>query len=222
MKKVLTITCVCVLTTWVQTHGAPTVYDVLSLVYKLCATKDLLLKQNIECLEEHLSKKQSHIGLSAEPTERNQTPDFSVVNPETYRCSSGGPSHTGAPPAIQVTPSLHNCFAEESINTTKWTETPEQSVEDIVKAFCLRSTFIFQWQETQQKTPLPITMIIGLTALRRMACVIQELHRPLPTWIFAFSKCFSYADVKKVPSCGKCSVRQRMKMLSSSRMNLNE
>ncbi|XP_076362633.1 uncharacterized protein LOC143253158 isoform X2 [Tachypleus tridentatus] len=178
MKKVLTITCVCVLTTWVQTHGAPTVYDVLSLVYKLCATKDLLLKQNIECLEEHLSKK--------------------------------------------VTPSLHNCFAEESINTTKWTETPEQSVEDIVKAFCLRSTFIFQWQETQQKTPLPITMIIGLTALRRMACVIQELHRPLPTWIFAFSKCFSYADVKKVPSCGKCSVRQRMKMLSSSRMNLNE
>ncbi|XP_022240052.1 uncharacterized protein LOC111085500, partial [Limulus polyphemus] len=152
MEKLVVILYVCVLTTWVRTHRAPTVYDVLSLVYKLCATKDL--RQNIECLEEHLSKK--------------------------------------------VTPSLHHCFPGESIDTTKRTKTPKHSVEDIVKVLCLRSTFVFQWRETHQKTPLPLTMVIGLTALRRMACVIEEVHRPLSTWEFAFSKCFAYESVKKV------------------------
>ncbi|XP_076352549.1 uncharacterized protein LOC143247730 isoform X3 [Tachypleus tridentatus] len=33
---------------------------------------------------------QSHIRLSAQPTEGNRTADFSVVNPETYRCTSRG------------------------------------------------------------------------------------------------------------------------------------
>ncbi|XP_076368070.1 calcium homeostasis modulator protein 6-like isoform X2 [Tachypleus tridentatus] len=37
---------------------------------------------------------QSHIGLSAQPTEGNRIPDFRVVNPETYRCTIGGQSAT--------------------------------------------------------------------------------------------------------------------------------
>ncbi|XP_022257067.1 uncharacterized protein LOC106472822 isoform X2 [Limulus polyphemus] len=57
MKTVVVLVCLTILTTEIWTRQVPTIYDVLSLVYKLCAINELHLKEKVKCLEERLSKK---------------------------------------------------------------------------------------------------------------------------------------------------------------------
>ncbi|XP_076335220.1 uncharacterized protein LOC143238677 [Tachypleus tridentatus] len=57
MKPIVFLAYLTILTTEIRTHQVPTVYDVLSLVYKLCATNELQVETKVERLEERLAKK---------------------------------------------------------------------------------------------------------------------------------------------------------------------
>ncbi|XP_076344363.1 uncharacterized protein LOC143244122 isoform X2 [Tachypleus tridentatus] len=156
MKTVIVVLCVTLLALEHETHQISTVYDVLSLVYKLCATKEVDLKKKMACLEGRLSN--------------------------------------------NVTRAFHCCFSgHPSVGTTNRSD----QLERIVTTACFNSTFVRQWLEKHRKAPLPLTTVISLAALGRMACVIGEVQRPLPTWKLAFSKCFPREDYATDPEFRK-------------------
>ncbi|XP_076363423.1 uncharacterized protein LOC143253434 isoform X2 [Tachypleus tridentatus] len=143
MKPIVFLAYLTILTTEIRTHQVPTVYDVLSLVYKLCATNELQVETKVGCLEERLAKK--------------------------------------------VTPAFQQCFrgvlTEAGVNKNNQT----LHVERLITTLCFQSTFVPQWLTKYHKAPTPLTTVISLTALGRMACVIGEIQRPLVVWKLAFS-----------------------------------
>ncbi|XP_076344364.1 uncharacterized protein LOC143244122 isoform X3 [Tachypleus tridentatus] len=119
-----------------------------------------------------------------------------------------------------VTRAFHCCFSgHPSVGTTNRSD----QLERIVTTACFNSTFVRQWLEKHRKAPLPLTTkkllfndflenhryvikhfkVISLAALGRMACVIGEVQRPLPTWKLAFSKCFPREDYATDPEFRK-------------------
>lgn len=111
----------------------PTLYDVLQLVYQVCATEGESRFRNLECVSYHMG--------------------------------------------TEVADSMHRCM----------TESNNQSAID---HFCEQLTHVEAWTAKHSSPPEKLTTVMGLAALGRMACVLGDVHRPLPMWQAAFSKCF--------------------------------
>ncbi|XP_067119625.1 uncharacterized protein [Centruroides vittatus] len=149
-------------TSHVGRSNMPNIYDILSLIYRLCSVNEGVTYSNLECLDQHM-----------------KTEVAKKLNNCFARTKSEDSGIFGStPPDKNETDEIKNDTNDKRHQKTN------------VDYICEQFTKVSQWSAKHPKPPDALTKVIGLGAVGRMICVMGIVQRPLDAWENAFSECF--------------------------------
>lgn len=147
----------------------PNIYDILSLIYRLCSAVDEGVSySNLECLDQHMKTE---------------------VAKKLNNCFARVKSEDAGIFRSTVQDKNNTEFTNDGVkvnNSSKNVNNQKTNVDYICEQF----TKVSQWSSKHPKPPDALTRVIGLGAVGRMICVMGIVQRPLDSWENAFSECF--------------------------------